>query len=130
MLLLYATNVKSFTQKWFLYNFVTTQKNRQSPCSLLMIELKKTVLSITTVATTGGLLIVSTHILSLFFCIYVKIWVISWQWPLGLVSSTEIMFELTRVWKTGGSIMKKYLWRLSENAKTIPFVEVEVLQAW
>ena len=70
MLLLYTTNVQIFTEKRFLYNFVTTPKNRQVPCSLLMTELKKTVLSITTVATAGFVDSFNSYIVLIFLYLY------------------------------------------------------------
>ena len=67
MLLLYTTNAQIFTEKRFFYNFVTTQKNRQVSRSLLMTELKKkTVLSITTVGTTGFANSFNSHIVLIF----------------------------------------------------------------
>ena len=70
MLLLYTTNVQIFTEKRFLYNFLTTQKNRHVPCSLLMTKLKKTVLSITTVATSGFANSFNLHIVLIFLYLY------------------------------------------------------------
>ena len=70
MLLLYITNVQIFTEKRFLYNFITTQKYRQVPCSLLMAELKKTVLIITTVAKTGFANSFNSHIVLIFLYLY------------------------------------------------------------
>ena len=77
-----------------------TQKNRQVP-------FKKTV-SITTVATTAFANSFNSYIVLIFLDLYKSLsyWVLM---ATRLVSSTEIIFELTRLRNTGVSIMIKYL---------------------
>ena len=109
MLLLYITNVQIFTEKRFLYNFVTTQKNRHVPCSFLMAELKKTgSLPMQQLA----LLIFSTRILSLFFCIYIK--VLSYR---VLIATRACKFDWNNVWAYEGSKYWSFYYDICEGSR-------------